>query len=129
MSSQVPTQLRTCGSLQNEGMTGQLLHHATHLLLLLLPLVGHKALRGLPRPAQRLGTCTQSLQVHTSIRNRSTQAALQALRVRTCAMGKETSAPSLVCKTPTLLKPVLWSDQTLHDSDIRRHITQPFTSC
>ena len=95
MSSQISTQVRTCESLQNEGMTVQLLHHAAHLLLLRVPLVGHEALWGLPGLAQRLGTCTQGLQVHASIRGRSTQAALQALRVRTCTIKQETSEPSL----------------------------------
>lgn len=107
----------------------QLLHHAAHLLLLRVPLVGHEALRGLPGLAQRLGTCTQGPQVHASIRGRSTQAALQALRVRTCTTGKETSEPSHICKTPTTVKPALRSNQTLHETDTRSHITLPFISC
>ena len=60
----------------------QLLHQASHLLLLRMPFVGHKALRDLPGLAQRL-------QVNASIRGRSTQAALQALRERNCTIEKE----------------------------------------
>ena len=93
-------------------MTMHLLRPASHLLLLLLrvPFVGHEALRGLPRLAQRL-------QVNASIRGRSTQAALQALRARTCTIEKEILEPSLVCKTHIIVKPVLQSYQTLHESN------------
>jgi hypothetical protein len=76
-------------------MMVQLLHHASHLLLLRMPFVGHEALRDLPGLAQRL-------QVNASIRGRSTQSARQALRVRTCTIGKDILEPSLVRKTPTM---------------------------